>query len=68
MAGLVAAVISPAQYALGVTLAGSAVPDQATGRVETLWQALNRLDGVKLFALAGLALGARKRDACPGRD
>lgn len=58
VAGLAAAVISLAQYALGVTLAGSAVPDQATGRVETLWQALNRLDGVKMFALAGLALGA----------
>jgi hypothetical protein len=40
VAGLVAAVISLAQYALGVTLAGSAVPDQATGRVEALYAGL----------------------------
>lgn len=59
MAGTVAAVTSMAQYALGVMLAGWALPDytadHTAGRVSLLWQALNRLDGVKMLMLAVLA-------------
>ena len=58
MAGLVAAVISVTQYALGVMLAGWALPDHAAGRSGGLWEAINRLDGVKMFALAVLASAA----------
>jgi hypothetical protein len=54
-AGTVAAVISVTQYALGVMLAGWAIPDHAAGEASSLWQAVNRLDGVKMFALAVLA-------------
>ena len=54
-AGTVAAVISVTQYALGVILAGSAIPGDAAGESSSLWQAINRLDGVKMFALAVLA-------------
>ncbi|HEY2522049.1 MAG TPA: hypothetical protein VGJ19_18215 [Streptosporangiaceae bacterium] len=58
VAGTVAALISAAQYALGVTLAGWAIPDHAAGQASALWQAVNRLDGVKMFALAVLAAAA----------
>lgn len=58
VAGMVAAVISVTQYALGVILAGWALPDQAAGRSSGLWEAINRLDGVKMFALAVLASAA----------
>jgi hypothetical protein len=37
-------------------LAGAAVPGHATGQAGTLFEAVNRLDGVKMFALAVLAL------------
>jgi hypothetical protein len=57
-AGTVAAAISVAQYALGVMLAGWAIPGHAAGHASALWQALNRLDGVKMFALAVLATAA----------
>jgi hypothetical protein len=46
------------QYALGVMLAGWALPDHAAGRSSLLWEAINRLDGVKMFALAVLASAA----------
>jgi hypothetical protein len=58
VAGTVAAVISVTQYALGVMLAGWALPDHAAGRSVALWEAINRLDGVKMFALAVLASAA----------
>jgi hypothetical protein len=58
VAGTVAAVISVTQYALGVMLAGWALPDHAAGRSGGLWEAINRLDGVKMFALAVLASAA----------
>ena len=58
VAGMVAAVISVTQYALGVMLAGWALPDHAAGRSSFLWEAINRLDGVKMFALAVLAAAA----------
>ncbi len=61
-AGTVAATISVAQYALGVMLAGWAQSDNtaghAAGHASALWQAVNRLDGVKMFALTGLAAAA----------
>ena len=55
VAGTAAAAISVAQYALGVILAGWAIPGNAAGHASALWQAINRLDGVKMFALAVLA-------------
>jgi hypothetical protein len=62
VAGTVAATISVAQYALGVMLAGWALSadtaGHAAGHASALWQALNRLDGVKMFALAVLAAAA----------
>ena len=58
VAGTVAALISVTQYALGVMLAGWALPDHAAGRIGLLWEAINRLDGVKMFALAVLASAA----------
>ena len=58
VAGTVAALISVTQYALGVMLAGWALPDHAAGRSSFLWEAINRLDGVKMFALAVLASAA----------
>ena len=58
VAGSVAAAISVTQYALGVMLAGWALPDHAAGRSGGLWEAINRLDGVKMFALAVLASAA----------
>lgn len=58
VAGTVAAAISVTQYALGVMLAGWALPDHAAGRSGGLWEAINRLDGVKMFALAVLASAA----------
>jgi hypothetical protein len=58
VAGMVAAAISVTQYALGVMLAGWALPDHAAGRSSLLWEAINRLDGIKMFALAVLASAA----------
>jgi len=58
VAGTAAALISVAQYALGVMLAGWAIPGHAAGHASALWQAVNRLDGVKMFALAMLAAAA----------
>ena len=58
VSGLLASVISLAQYALGVMLAGWALPGHASGRTAVLFQAVNRLDGVKMLALAVLATAA----------
>jgi hypothetical protein len=52
IAGLLAAAISLTQCLLGLALAGSARP----GTAHLLYEAVNRLDGVKMFALAALAL------------
>jgi len=65
VSGLLAAVISVAQYALGVMLAGWALPERASGRTALLFQALNRLDGVKMLALAVLATAALALTAGP---
>jgi hypothetical protein len=43
VAGLVAAALSVAQYALGVTLAGRAVPKSSAGQASGLFEALSRL-------------------------
>jgi hypothetical protein len=54
-AGTGAAVVSLVQCALGVALAGWVVPDGDAGRAGSLFEAINRLDGVKMFALAAMA-------------
>jgi hypothetical protein len=55
VAGVGAAVVSLVQCALGLLLAGSAVPDGDSGRAGSLFAAINRLDGVKMLALAAMA-------------
>jgi hypothetical protein len=56
LAGLLAASISCAQFALGVLLASATAPATA----QALWQAVARLDGAKMLALAvvGAAVAA----------
>jgi hypothetical protein len=56
IAGLIAATLSVIQAVLGVVLAGSAVPDGEADRAGSLFDLINRLDGVKMFALAALAI------------
>jgi hypothetical protein len=55
VAGVGAAVVSLVQCALGLWLAGWAVPDGDAGRAGALFAAINRLDGVKMLALAAMA-------------
>jgi hypothetical protein len=55
VAGIGAAVVSLLQCALGLLLAGWAVPDGDSGRAGSLFAAINRLDGVKMLALAAMA-------------
>jgi hypothetical protein len=55
VAGVGAAVVSLVQCALGLLLAGWAVPDGDSGRAGDLFAAINRLDGVKMLALAAMA-------------
>jgi len=58
IAGGAAALISLLQFVLGAVLAGTASP----GTAHLLYDAVNRLDGVKMFALAVLApAGAASR-------
>ena len=58
IAGVAAAVISLAQFVLGMFLAGTSAP----GTAHTLYEAVNRLDGAKMLALAALGLaGAASR-------
>ena len=58
LAGAAAALISLLQFVLGAVLAGTASP----GTAHLLYDAVNRLDGVKMLALAVLALaGAASR-------
>jgi hypothetical protein len=54
IAGVAAALISLAQFVLGVVLAVTSAP----GTAYLLYAAVNRLDGVKMFALAILAVAA----------
>jgi hypothetical protein len=56
VAGLSAVALSLAECALGLLLAGSAAPDGETGRAGRLFDLINRMDGVKMFALAAMAV------------
>ena len=56
VAGLTAAALSLVECALGLLLAGSVAPDGETGRAGRLFDLINRTDGVKMFALAGMAV------------
>ena len=58
VAGLLAAALALAECALGLLLAGSAAPDGETHRAGRLFDLINRLDGVKMFALAAMALAS----------
>jgi hypothetical protein len=61
VAGALAALISLLQFALGLVLAGTATP----GTAYVLYEAVNRLDGVKMLALAILALAGAASGALP---
>jgi hypothetical protein len=54
IAGLAAALISLTQFVLGAVLAATSAP----GTAHLLYDAVNRLDGVKMLALAVLAVAA----------
>ena len=61
IAGVVAAVISLAQFVLGMVLAGTSAP----GTAHLLYEAVNRLDGAKMFALAALGLAGAASGVLP---
>ena len=61
IAGAVAALISLLQFALGAVLAGTASP----GTAHLLYDAVNRLDGAKMLALAILGLAAAASGVMP---
>ena len=61
IAGVAAAVISLAQFVLGMVLAGTSAP----GTAHVLYEAVNRLDGLKMFALAALALAGAASGVLP---
>jgi hypothetical protein len=58
IAGIGAAIVSLVECALGLLLAGAAVPDGDAGRAGALFDLINRMDGVKMLALAVMALAA----------
>ena len=55
VAGVGAAVVSLLQCAIGLALAGWVVPAGDASRAGLLFAAINRLDGVKMLALAAMA-------------
>ena len=61
LAGAAAALISLLQFALGAALAGTASP----GTAHLLYDAVNRLDGAKMLALAVLALAGAASQTLP---
>ncbi len=61
IAGAMAALISMLQFALGAALAGAASP----GTAHLLYEAVNRLDGVKMLTLAILGLAAAASGVLP---
>jgi hypothetical protein len=61
VAGVVAALISLLQFALGAVLAGTASP----GTAHLLYDAVNRLDGAKMLALAILGFAAAASGVLP---
>jgi hypothetical protein len=56
VAGLTAAALSLIQCPVGLWLAGSAAPDGKTEQAGRLFDLINRMDGVKMFALAAMAI------------
>jgi hypothetical protein len=54
--GLAAAALSALECAPGLLLTGFVAPDRGTERAGRLFGLINRLDGVKMFALAALAV------------
>jgi hypothetical protein len=58
LAGIGAAIVSLVECALGLVLCAGAVPDGEAGRAGTLFHLINRIDGVKMLALAAMALAA----------
>ncbi|HEX3811847.1 MAG TPA: hypothetical protein VHX59_03315 [Mycobacteriales bacterium] len=56
IAGAAAVAISLVQWVLGMLLAGWAAPAGAAARSGDLFEVINRLDGVKMLALAALAV------------
>ncbi len=56
--GLVAATIALVQCGLGLYLTGPVVTEGSAGTAEMINHAISRLDGVKMFALAALAVSA----------
>ncbi|HEX7210717.1 MAG TPA: hypothetical protein VF241_07340 [Propionibacteriaceae bacterium] len=58
VAGISAAVVSLVQCGLGLVLAGWAVPEGEARGAGLLFAAINRLDGVKMLALAAMAVSA----------
>jgi hypothetical protein len=58
LAGIGAAVVSLVECGLGLVLCAGAVPDGEAGRAGTLFHLINRIDGVKMLALAAMALAA----------
>ena len=56
--GLGAAAIALVQCGLGLYLTGPVVTDGSAGTAEMINHAISRLDGVKMFALAALAVSA----------
>ena len=61
IAGVAAALISLTQFAFGAVLAGTASP----GTAHLLYDAVNRLDGVKMLALAVLGVAAAASGVLP---
>lgn len=61
VAGVVAAIVSLTQCVLGVALAGTT----ASGTAHALHDAVNRLDGVKMFTLAVLAVAGAVSGVLP---
>lgn len=53
--GTGAVILSLVQCAMGMLLAGSAVPDGDAGRAGVVFDLINRMDGVKMFLLAIMA-------------
>jgi hypothetical protein len=56
VAGLAAAVLSFVECALALLLVGSVAPDGDTNRAGRLFDLINRIDGLKMLALAVLAV------------
>jgi hypothetical protein len=68
VAGLTAAALSLVECALGLLLAGSAAPGREIERAGRLFDLINRMDGVKMLALAAMAVagaGLARRAVLP---